>query len=1589
MEAYYGKMGQRFMEETHRRLHWVCAQVTGDRILEVGCSQGTVPILLGREGCQVQGLDLDSEAIEEANTYLAQESESVQQLVSFEVGDFMIFDRPSDCFDSIIMSEVLEHLLRPERFVERAAQMLSQSNGTLVVTVPFGINAHFDHKQTFYLLGPFQILGRFFKEVKPKLLGKWIGLVATQPRSEPIDPPVPNDDQIQALEAGFYELEQGLRSDLVAVRSEIENLGKRYRDTYDALTHANQKYRAATEDVRGLKTARDRSQADAKESARRLEGAIRQIEELKDLQAELNTRLQDERDALREAEDKRVKAEAACEALREESGKLAEEFERRNADLRKSLDENRDRTEGLSAELEKKERQARGYERDLHDASTQYQALQAEIVSLEDSLRQANEKYRKATGREIPSLKAGNQQLQQRTRELREALKQAERKRVRAEKQFLQLRSSLTFKTGALIRNQSSSLTGLLKLPVGLWRVYRQSKARARQRPKVSSEPLSAKRHRAKQNEGSGNGALHDQPRPVQAGRRLRDMSFPAQTTRVACIMDEFTFGAYQPECDLYPLTPDAWQSELEAARPELLFIESAWRGKDELWGNRVGHASDEVRGIVRWCRERGIPTIFWNKEDPIHFETFLNTARRFDYIFTTDIDCIGRYKAALGHENVYLLPFAAQPRVNNPIEKYERRDAFCFAGAYYARYPERTRDLGNFVEHLPDYRPLEIYDRNYGKTDPDYQFPEAYRPYIVGTLPFDQIDRAYKGYRYAINLNSIKQSQTMFARRVFELVASNTLTVSNYARGLRLMFGDLVVTSDEGSELIKRLESLAGNEQNLRKLRLAGLRKVMREHTYADRLAYVIAKVADRPVPNLLPSILAVGHARTGEELDQLLANFDRQTYPNCRLLIVASDESAAADFQSDDAHVEIVPVAEAQNQALSQRLAGTQWVAGLVPQDYYGPNYLTDLALATRYSDAGVIGKVAHFAWDPSNGVDEREPEAEYCPASRVNRRAALVHVDQIGDPDLTTLVAEGEVIEGAQIQAIDAFNYCRDGMVAAERLDLVQTAVDDLPGLDEGIPLDELLIRAERIPAQSDATDDGPVITGSELAEYFKPRRGKPYQLERQGQGWKARSTLADGKHDYLYAARDIEPADWGWSDHARFHLDVSPGLNMQMVLMFLDRQRKRISAAVKPANRNQMAEIPEGTAFIRPGLRFYGSGAATINGLVLGRRIRRPAEVLGRSKTLLLTNHYPSYDDLYRNGFVHSRVKAYREYCVDVDVFRLRKDEPLSWHEFENVDITTGSQQALRRMLASGRYRHVLVHFLSPDMWEVLEDFIDMIKVTVWVHGAEVQPWWRREYNYQNEEDLEEAKAESDTRLGFWKKLFSNLPRNLNFVFVSRYFANEVMLDVGVPLDAKHYKIIHNPVDTDVFSYVKKDSSQRKKVLSIRPYASRKYANDLSVKAVLELSKESFFDDLEFYFVGDGVLFDEVLDPLKEFGNVYISQGFLPQDRIAELHKHYGVFLCPTRMDAQGVSKDEAMSSGLVVLSNAITAIPEFIDDKTGLLVPSEDFIGMADALKRVYKDPELFCSLSEAASVRARSQTGKNTVISKELELFLD
>ena len=128
--------------------------------------------------------------------------------------------------------------------------------------------------------------------------------------------------------------------------------------------------------------------------------------------------------------------------------------------------------------------------------------------------------------------------------------------------------------------------------------------------------------------------------------------------------------------------------------------------------------------------------------------------------------------------------------------------------------------------------------------------------------------------------------------------------------------------------------------------------------------------------------------------------------------------------------------------------------------------------------------------------------------------------------------------------------------------------------------------------------------------------------------------------------------------------------------------------------------------------------------------------------------MLTNHYPSYDALYRNMFVHKRVTSYRESGKICDVMRMYPYSKDGYREFEGINVTEGKGGELMRILDSGAIRTVCVHFLDREMWEVLKNYLHKIRLLIWAHGADIQPWWRREFDKQSERETDPYKKQSE-------------------------------------------------------------------------------------------------------------------------------------------------------------------------------------------------------------------------------------------------
>jgi hypothetical protein len=358
---------------------------------------------------------------------------------------------------------------------------------------------------------------------------------------------------------------------------------------------------------------------------------------------------------------------------------------------------------------------------------------------------------------------------------------------------------------------------------------------------------------------------------------------------KIAVILDEFSYNSFKHEFNAIPIKPSNWLEIFQTENPDIFLCESGWSGGDwqgkiEFDVNTITENRAVLLNVLKHCKEKGIPTIFWNKEDPTNHESFFDTALKFDHIFTTDEECVNIYKEKYGHSSVYCLLFAAQQRIFNPIKTFDRSDDVIFAGSWYGRHKQRSYEMIKIFDNiLNSGLNLKIYDRFYefSEKHPSYRFPDKYGKYINPPVPHDQIEKVYKESKYALNINTVTKSRTMFARRAFELMLCNTLVLSNYSKGLYNLFGGNVVFIGKNKIMINdAVEKQINNLYN-----------VLKTHTYSNRFKQILDAIEyDYLIEDNTVNIYY--NVNNESEIEKIMKKYESINYSPKKLTILLSDQ-------------------------------------------------------------------------------------------------------------------------------------------------------------------------------------------------------------------------------------------------------------------------------------------------------------------------------------------------------------------------------------------------------------------------------------------------------------------------------------------------------------------------------------------------------------------------------------------------------------------------------------------------------------------------------------------------------------------------
>lgn len=312
----------------------------------------------------------------------------------------------------------------------------------------------------------------------------------------------------------------------------------------------------------------------------------------------------------------------------------------------------------------------------------------------------------------------------------------------------------------------------------------------------------------------------------------------------VAAILDEFSETCFSHECTLIPMRRTDYLARLrKSGKISFVLVESAWRGPANTWSHYLVNNKRHpipigyllIKKLIKECHVQKIPALFWAKEDPVHFKHFIEIAKLFDYVATTDESCVDQYKRVLKHDRVFSLPFAAQPKIHTPKGLEGRLPLSCFAGACRNKqYPNRAAAMDIVLKPAISYG-LHIYDRHLVGSNGE-AFPAIYKDCIQGGLQYAEMLNKYREYRVFLNVNSIDTSPTMFSRRVFELLACGTPVISSPSIGISAMLPEVLISHNQ-SETQQHLQRLLSDDVYWKQVSNAGIQRVHLAHTYKHRM--------------------------------------------------------------------------------------------------------------------------------------------------------------------------------------------------------------------------------------------------------------------------------------------------------------------------------------------------------------------------------------------------------------------------------------------------------------------------------------------------------------------------------------------------------------------------------------------------------------------------------------------------------------------------------------------------------------------------------------------------------------------------------
>lgn len=287
---------------------------------------------------------------------------------------------------------------------------------------------------------------------------------------------------------------------------------------------------------------------------------------------------------------------------------------------------------------------------------------------------------------------------------------------------------------------------------------------------------------------------------------------------KIALISDNLTASALEADASLFHITPFNYWLMLKIVKPDILLIESAWQGYKNTWKYKIAsypdyqkRNNDKLVKVINYAKQLGIPTVFWNKEDSVHFHRFIDSAKHCDKIYTVDVNAVKLYQDVLGDTiPIDILPFPVQPKLHYPFKSKNIIKRCSFVGSFSTHIHTIRRERQMMLFEAAQESGLDIFNRNSDRKNSVYSYPVlSDNMNIFPSIIPQETVKIYNDYIVNLNINTIEDSRTMYSRRLIEIIACESMAITTPAQSVEYNFKDFcysISSKDEAKQHIDRI---------------------------------------------------------------------------------------------------------------------------------------------------------------------------------------------------------------------------------------------------------------------------------------------------------------------------------------------------------------------------------------------------------------------------------------------------------------------------------------------------------------------------------------------------------------------------------------------------------------------------------------------------------------------------------------------------------------------------------------------------------------------------------------------------------------